>query len=147
MIEELSRDQLALVISLVEQEADDSRKADPVFSERLRVIAARLRATHDFSQENPVKRASIVIDSSGRNDITYISGADAHNVIEKREPRGLFIVPEDAGFTGIDNRTGEAYTEHFRHEKVALAWLLDELMDTDAAHELDSSLEGGDDRG
>ena len=52
--------------------------------------------------------------------ITVISGKIDKEIIEKREPRGLFMVDEPK-YIGIDNRTGDAWTE-------ALYFVIDEYV-------------------
>lgn len=52
-----------------------------------------------------------------------ISKRDAYKVITNREPRGLFFVKEPAGYAGIDNMTGDAWTEDFKTKEECLRWL------------------------
>ncbi len=53
-----------------------------------------------------------------------ISKIQALQVIETRKPRGLFFVV-GAVVTGIDNRTGDAWTENFATKRECLKWLAD----------------------
>lgn len=78
------------------------------------------------------------------NDRIYIISADeAREIIEIREPRGLFLYIEDGeicfndrgGYAvmytadtriiGIDNRTGDAWTEEFDTYEDCVKWLID----------------------
>ena len=51
-----------------------------------------------------------------------ITSAQAASVIETREPLGKFIHPSNGIFVGIDNETGEAWTEEFTEFRDALKW-------------------------
>ena len=51
-----------------------------------------------------------------------ISKIQGYQVIETRTPRGLFFVVEEV-VTGIDNRTGDAWTEDFATKRECLKWL------------------------
>ena len=51
-----------------------------------------------------------------------ISRKQAEEVIETRTPCGLFFVVEEV-VTGIDNRTGDAWTEDFATKRECLKWL------------------------
>lgn len=53
-----------------------------------------------------------------------ISKIQALQVIETRKPRGLFFVVGQV-VTGIDNRTGDAWTEDFATKRECLKWLED----------------------
>lgn len=52
-----------------------------------------------------------------------ISKKAAYRVIDTRKPLGLFFLKEGTGYTGIDNRTGEAWTEEFTAKDDCLSWL------------------------
>ena len=52
-----------------------------------------------------------------------ISKKAAYRVIDTRKPLGLFFLKEGIGYTGIDNRTGEAWTEEFTAKDDCLSWL------------------------
>lgn len=53
-----------------------------------------------------------------------VSKVQALQVIETRQPRGLFFVVGEV-VTGIDNRTGDAWTEDFATKRECLKWLAD----------------------
>lgn len=54
-----------------------------------------------------------------------ISGKAALQIIESRKPRGLFFhSDEKGGYTGIDNRTGNAWCEEFPTKHACVKWLL-----------------------
>ena len=47
----------------------------------------------------------------------------AYRVIEKRSPRGLFYHREGDVYVGIDNTTGDAWTEDFPTKAECIKWL------------------------
>lgn len=53
-----------------------------------------------------------------------ISRSDASWIIGKRKPLGLFYTVESELFIGIDNSTGEAWTEEFKSEEECIRWLI-----------------------
>jgi len=55
--------------------------------------------------------------------IKIIKPEQADSIIETRKPYGRFIVLENGWFVGIDNTTGEAWTENFKDLKNCLAFL------------------------
>lgn len=57
-----------------------------------------------------------------------ITKEEADAIIEARKPEGLFYLMSitDSGskvFVGIDNRTGDAWTEDFKSKSACLKWL------------------------
>lgn len=58
--------------------------------------------------------------------IRRITTDEATSIIETYEPRGLFYAETGAGFVGIDNSTGHAWTEEFDTLPKCRAWLLQE---------------------
>ncbi len=54
-----------------------------------------------------------------------ITKEEAYRIIDTRKPRGLFFLKEQGGYTGIDNRTGDAWTEDFESRPKCLKWLVD----------------------
>lgn len=52
-----------------------------------------------------------------------ISKIDAYRVIDTRRPLGLFFLKEGERYTGIDNRSGDAWTEEFGTKTECLKWL------------------------
>jgi hypothetical protein len=60
-------------------------------------------------------------------DINYetkeITPEEAHSIIETSEPLGLFYTFESGKYVGIDNRTGEAWTEDFKSLELCEQWL------------------------
>lgn len=57
------------------------------------------------------------------NGILKITPKDAREIIDKREPHGLFYLEEDGVFVGIDNSTGDAWIEEFPDMTECLLWL------------------------
>lgn len=62
------------------------------------------------------------------NDIKEITQEELTEIIETYEPRGLFYMPDVIEnrkvFLGIDNSTGEAWTEIFDTLEHCKNWLL-----------------------
>lgn len=52
-----------------------------------------------------------------------INKRTAYRIIDTRLPHGLFFLKEGTGYTGIDNLTGEAWTEEFQTKEDCLKWL------------------------
>lgn len=44
-------------------------------------------------------------------------------IIDTRKPRGRFYTQEGSRFVGVDNLTGDAWTEDFRSRRKCLKWL------------------------
>lgn len=55
-----------------------------------------------------------------------VSKPEAYEIVTHRIPRGLFFLHEGNGYTGIDNRCGEAWTEEFENKASCLRWLEEE---------------------
>lgn len=55
-----------------------------------------------------------------------VSKAEAYRIIDTRRPQGMFFLKEGNGYTGIDNRTGDAWTEEFPTKAECPKWLTDE---------------------
>jgi len=99
-------------------------------SEQLKLIEGKLNEHAKFSFMLP-------------NDakISAVSPSRADRIIENREPKGLFFcrVQEGKGkpFIGIDNTTGDAWTEEFSSAPECLRWLRSKegLVDRVAAAE------------
>ncbi len=56
-------------------------------------------------------------------EITKINQFEAERVITSRKPIGKFLVTQDGCFTGIDNSTGDAWTEDFNDRDGCIGWL------------------------
>lgn len=52
-----------------------------------------------------------------------ITPNESVEIIIAREPRGLFWQKDEDVYVGIDNTTGEAWTEDFKTLDDCLAWL------------------------
>jgi len=65
--------------------------------------------------------------------IHRITNKEASGIISKREPRGLFcyidITNGKEKHVGIDNRTGDAWTEEFDSLCQCQRWLEDEMVE------------------
>lgn len=55
-----------------------------------------------------------------------ITQKDGLAIIENKTPKGLFYYREGKHVIGIDNRTGNAFTESFPHRALAIRWLREE---------------------
>lgn len=59
------------------------------------------------------------------NDIEVINSKEATEIIKKREPKGKFIIEyPNKTYEGIDNSTGDAWTEGFNSFDYCVDWLL-----------------------
>lgn len=59
---------------------------------------------------------------------TQVTPAELSEIIETREPRGLFFAPDHQSekYVAVDNRNGEAWTEELPTERKAIKWLENE---------------------
>ena len=62
-----------------------------------------------------------------KQKIKEISSIKAHEIINKRKPKGLFYTKSKSGYTGIDNISGNAWTEDFEHLDKCKRWLRGEF--------------------
>lgn len=58
------------------------------------------------------------------NLITNVSKNEALKIIARYSPRGLFWCIDGVKYIGIDNSTGDAWTEEFDTFKQCESWLL-----------------------
>ena len=56
----------------------------------------------------------------------YVSQQEASAIIEHRGPRGLFVLEAGVEYIGIDNSTGDAWTEEFPDLTECMMWLAGE---------------------
>ena len=59
--------------------------------------------------------------------IEQITSERASEIIDTRKPHGLYILQSGDMFVGIDNETGDAWTEEFKTEKECRDWLNKEV--------------------
>lgn len=52
-----------------------------------------------------------------------VSVEKAKEIIKKRTPRGFFWTLDNGIYVGIDNTTGDAWTEDFPSLEMCLSWL------------------------
>ncbi|MDU7338595.1 MAG: ASCH/PUA domain-containing protein [Clostridium sp.] len=64
------------------------------------------------------------MDVATNNLITNVSKQEASKIIARYSPRGLFWCIDGSKFIGIDNSTGDAWTEEFETFKQCESWLL-----------------------
>lgn len=62
-----------------------------------------------------------------------VSREEAKEIIETRKPRGVFLCMEGDVVVGIDNGTGDAWTEEFEDRIECLKWLLGWNRDVEEA--------------
>lgn len=55
--------------------------------------------------------------------IKEVTSEEAIRIIDTREPRGLFYTRENRKIVGIDNSTGDAWTEDFENLFDCVEWL------------------------
>jgi hypothetical protein len=55
--------------------------------------------------------------------IKIINSAEREKIFDTSKPIGIFLIIESSGFTGIDNTTGDAWTEDFKDLSKCLRWL------------------------
>ena len=56
----------------------------------------------------------------GCSDVRDVSLSRLLAVMSSRQPPGRFLAREDTGWTALDNTTGDAWTDQFRHRRTAL---------------------------
>lgn len=61
--------------------------------------------------------------------IRKISPLEAECIIAFRKPFGLFYLPDNSVYVGIDNSNGHAWTEEFSSLRECKRWLLDPSME------------------
>lgn len=65
------------------------------------------------------------VEADFQNDwLREVSREEAAEIIETREPHGVFLCMEASVVVGIDNGTGDAWTEEFEDRTECLKWLL-----------------------
>ena len=62
------------------------------------------------------------------NAITIITREQASEIIERRTPKGCFLVKEDNVFVAIDNLSSNAWTEEFNDFNEAVEFLGGDIM-------------------
>jgi len=55
--------------------------------------------------------------------IIKVNDIESLNIIETRKPLGKFYTKEDGKYIGIDNSTGDAWTEEFDSYHQMFRWL------------------------
>jgi hypothetical protein len=68
-----------------------------------------------------------------------ITKEEAKKIIETRYPEGLFYHKDGNKYIGIDNSSGDAWTEEFDNLDICLEWLKGEI-DTEEAYRLDKEV-------
>ena len=73
-------------------------------------------------------------------NIEELGSKKANEIINTREPKGLFLHQDGDGFVAIDNQDGRAWTEDFKNKEVAIKWLFGDI-EVEEAYELDLEIE------
>jgi hypothetical protein len=60
-----------------------------------------------------------------KSKLKEITKTDAYSIILERKPLGTFWLKEGPLYVGIDNDTGDAWTEDFPTKEQCIGWLLD----------------------
>ncbi|MDU4596466.1 hypothetical protein [Clostridium botulinum] len=60
-------------------------------------------------------------ENSNKKEIT---SKEAENIIDSRKPLGKFWLKENEFYIGIDNETGDAWTEEFKDKSSCIEWLI-----------------------
>jgi len=67
-----------------------------------------------------------------RDDIEKVTVEAIRQIIETRQPRGLYYCKEARRlYVGVDNSYGEAWTEAFPSRRKCLRWLTDPTIDAE----------------
>ena len=67
-----------------------------------------------------------------RDDIEKVTVEAIRQIIETRQPRGLYYTKEARHFyVGVDNSTGDAWTEEFTSKRKCLRWLRNPNLDAE----------------
>ena len=67
-----------------------------------------------------------------RGDIEKVTLEEMKRIIDTREPRGLFYLKAGRRcYVGVDNSTGDAWTEEFTSRRKCLRWLRDPSIDAE----------------
>ena len=71
------------------------------------------------------RRPETVQELEKEHGIQRITKEDMRKMFDTRKPRGLFFHGSaKKGYTGIDNRTGDAWTEEFKCIESCVQWLI-----------------------
>jgi len=70
------------------------------------------------------------------NDIKKVTPVMLRQIIDTRQPLGLFYAQEDSGYTGVDNHDGHAWTEAFPDLRRCKRWLLNPEVEAENGEDL-----------
>lgn len=94
----------------------------------------------DTEEEAQEKALNLLAASYGISEITQ---EDYEKIIEIRRPEGCFWMQCDGYYIGLDNSTGNAWTEEFERFSDCLAWLSGEKNDYEIVKSTRSDKIGG----
>ena len=69
------------------------------------------------------------------SEIKKVKPDALREIIDTRQPLGLFYALEDGAYTGVDNRDGHAWTEAFPTLRRCKRWLLNPHLTADGDEE------------
>lgn len=101
----------------------DAIAAFEMFCPRGRRMAGFIAHTAKASDIPDIKTAPRWCPRKMYENPMEVNKQQASRVIETRKPRGMFFLTADNVVTGIDNRTGDAWTEDFATKRKCLMWL------------------------
>ncbi|MCM1525050.1 MAG: YodL domain-containing protein [Ruminococcus sp.] len=91
----------------------------------------------DFLISRDNEKETIGKNEPALSDINVVTPEKIGEVIETREPRDIFLAQDGDRWVGVDNRTGDAWTEDLGTKDEAVRWLngeeIDEISKTDKA--------------
>lgn len=65
------------------------------------------------------------------NEIRKVTPDALSQIIDNRQPLGLFYALENGAYIGVDNRTGDAWTEAFPNLRRCKRWLTNSNLTVD----------------
>lgn len=69
------------------------------------------------------KEADKTISACKIGDIREVTIEELHSIIVAYAPQGRFYAQDGDAWVAVDNQTGDAWTEEFRTQREAIAWL------------------------
>ncbi len=96
----------------------------------------RTRCLRELQNDNPCYGCEYINPSTNMTDLEYcklcgadlveVSNEEALKIIDSRIPKGRFYTIEKGSYIGIDNQTGEAWTEDFENKLQCFKFLYGE---------------------
>ena len=117
------------ILDCLKEKNISQRKLADFMGEDVRHLNQQLNRAGDMKVErfvNVLEHIGYRIEIVENDGIRKVSPQYAKEIVESREPRGLFWLHENGCFVGIDNTTGDAWTEHFSNKEECFKYLKDE---------------------